>query len=257
MSIASNFWIRAIPQTACSNNDNTKDIRGIVYYGSTPGTPNTTGYSYVDACVDEPLSKLVPHLALNAGQQQWSDLEQVSIVASTNVFLWALNGTSFHADWNNPTLLQMYNNNTNFTTANHVIRLDEADQWAYIIIQAENAVAHPFHLHGHDFYILGQGAGTFKSTDLLTTSNPTRRDVAMLLGSGYLVVAFKTDNPGAWLMHCHIGWHTDMGLALQFIEQYSAARQLINYDLLNSTCKAWATYVAAQAVEQPTYDDGI
>jgi drug/metabolite transporter superfamily protein YnfA len=26
----------------------------------------------------------------------------------------------------------------------------------------------------------------------------------MLPGGGYLVLAFVTDNPGAWLMHCHI-----------------------------------------------------
>lgn len=31
-----------------------------------------------------------------------------------------------------------------------------------------------------------------------------RRDVASLPGGGYLVLAFKTDNPGSWLMHCHI-----------------------------------------------------
>jgi FtsP/CotA-like multicopper oxidase with cupredoxin domain len=28
--------------------------------------------------------------------------------------------------------------------------------------------------------------------------------VAMLPGGGWLVIGFITDNPGAWLMHCHI-----------------------------------------------------
>jgi Putative multicopper oxidases len=77
----------------------------------------------------------------------------------------------------------------------------------------------------------------------------------MLPGSGYLVVAFKTDNPGAWLMHCHIGWHTEEGFAIQFLERYSDARKLIDYDTLNSTCEAWDAYITEASVEQE--DDGI
>jgi hypothetical protein len=38
---------------------------------------------------------------------------------------------------------------------------------------------------------------------------------------GYTVIGFQTDNPGAWLMHCHIIWHVDGGLALQWIERPS------------------------------------
>jgi hypothetical protein len=56
----------------------------------------------------------------------------------------------------------------------------------------------------------------------------------MLPENGYLVIAFKTDNPGAWLMHCHIGWHT---VAIQFVEQYSEINSLIDYDNLHASCK--------------------
>lgn len=41
-SVASDFWLRAIPQTACSDNDNADDIKGIIHYGSSTGTPETT-----------------------------------------------------------------------------------------------------------------------------------------------------------------------------------------------------------------------
>ncbi|XWW97935.1 hypothetical protein V2A60_005931 [Cordyceps javanica] len=263
-SVASDFWMRAIPQVACSNSGNADDIRGIVYYGDAPGTPTTTGHGYVDACVDEPVASLVPHLAVDAGEQHWVDLEEVSILVVSDVLLWTLNGTSFNASWANPTLLQLLHNSgdaaaaADYTTDSHVVQLDEADQWVYLVVQAENAVPHPIHLHGHDFFILGQGTGTYDAgRDLLSLANPARRDVAMLLGSGYLVLAFKTDNPGAWLMHCHIGWHTNMGLALQFVERPDAARELIDADFLNSTCAAWSSYTAAHAVEQAKYDDGI
>lgn len=63
-------------------------------------------------------------------------------------------------------------------------------------------------LHGHDFAILAQGVGEWDSLDpkpVLSLNNPLRRDVALLEATGYLVIAFRTDNPGVWLMHCHIG----------------------------------------------------
>ena len=95
------------------------------------------------------------------------------------------------------------------------------------------------HLHGHDFLLLGQGTGTFPGSSALTLTNPPRRDTAIMLSSGWMVMAFQTDNPGAWLMHCHIGWHQVEGLALQFLERQSEIKALIDYDVLNSTCASW------------------
>ncbi len=251
--------MRAIPQKSCAGGRNPSDVRGIVYYRDEPSEPTTSGYPYVDACVDEPVASLIPQVALSAGTQDQSDQEAVSLTPSNNegVVLWAMNNTSFYVDWKNPTLLQLYNNNT-YTRRNHVISFDQADSWIYVIIEAQNAVAHPIHLHGHDFSILAQGSSTFnQSTDLFSLTNPMRRDVALLPGSGHLVLAFKADNPGIWLMHCHIGWHANQGLALQFVERAEEARALIDYELLNKTCADWGTYTAQASVTQGRYDDGI
>jgi FtsP/CotA-like multicopper oxidase with cupredoxin domain len=90
-----------------------------------------------------------------------------------------------------------------------------------MVIAITMSVPHLIHLHGHNFFILVQGSSTYLSSSVrLNTANPPRRDTAMLPASGYLVIAFETYNPGAWLMHCHIGWHTSEGFALQFLEQY-------------------------------------
>tara|TARA_R110002060_G_scaffold19817_1_gene27096 strand:+ start:102 stop:488 length:387 start_codon:yes stop_codon:yes gene_type:complete len=121
-----------------------------------------------------------------------------------------MGGTTFLVDWADPTLQQVIDG-SNFTTQDHVVQVDDADEWVYFVIATTNAQPHPIHLHGHDFYVLAQGTGTFSDTTTLNLVNPMRRDVAMLPGAGYLVIAFITDNPGAWLMHCHIGWHTDEG----------------------------------------------
>jgi len=77
----------------------------------------------------------------------------------------------------------------------------------------------------------------------------------MLPAAGYLVIAFYTDNPGAWLLHCHIGWHTEEGFAIQLVEQMSTALDYMDVDTINSTCQAWDTYVnSADIVED---DSGI
>lgn len=99
--------------------------------------------------------------------------------------------------------------NTRLNT--EIPRANFFSQWTFWIIQQTSdspPIPHPIHLHGHDFFILGAQEGAiFDTTTSVTTlnfNNPPRRDVAMLPQRGYLVIAFPTDNPGAWLMHCHI-----------------------------------------------------
>jgi hypothetical protein len=54
---------------------------------------------------------------------------------------------------------------------------------------------------------------------LFNYDNPPRRDTALLPGGGFLAMAFRPDNPGAWLLHCHIAWHQSSGLGLQILVQ--------------------------------------
>ena len=62
------------------------------------------------------------------------------------------------------------------------------------------------HLHGHDFAIVQQiGGATFPNGLNPKFNNPPRRDVVLLPTDGYVIIAFRTDNPGPWLIHCHIG----------------------------------------------------
>jgi hypothetical protein len=79
-------------------------------------------------------------------------------------------------------------------------------------------------LHGHDFAILKQvSKGTYTPGTPLNTCNPARRDVVLLPQNGYVVIAFKADNPGNWLMHCHIALHASFGLAAQILERQGDA----------------------------------
>ncbi|RFU23841.1 hypothetical protein B7463_g12498, partial [Scytalidium lignicola] len=251
------YWMRAIPQTTCSENDSADNIKGIIRYDSTSTSdPTTSAYSYTDSCDDEDVSNLVPYLSLNAADSDVSDDFAVTVGKSGNVFKWYMAGTTFVAEWENPTLLQIYNGNDTYTTASHVIDLATANEWVYFIIETANTVPHPIHLHGHDFYILAQGTGTYADVDpTLQLDNPPRRDVAMLPGGGYLVIGFQTDNPGVWLMHCHIGWHTSEGLALQLAERASEIPALVDDTVLSDTCTAWNSYGSSSGVVED--DSGV
>lgn len=90
------------------------------------------------------------------------------------------------------------------------------------VVISRDLGSNPFrqiHLHGHDVYILRQGEGLFLNHYSLNTQNPPRRDTAQLPAGGHVVLAFKTDNPGAWLLHCHIAFHLHHGFARVVIER--------------------------------------
>lgn len=116
------------------------------------------------------------------------------------------------------------------------------------------------HLHGHDFYILGTGTGTFSASSAsLNYVNPPRRDTVQLVSQGWAVIAFKTDNPGAWLLHCHISWHAAGGLSLGYLERPSDIPSLYSVDVnsqaYQNTCTNWKSYASKMVYKQS--DSGL
>jgi hypothetical protein len=67
--------------------------------------------------------------------------------------------------------------------------------------------------------------------------------VALLPAGGYLIIAFRADNPGSWLMHCHIAWHASAGLAVQILErQTSIHPSTAAMRNAEATCQKWNTW---------------
>ena len=83
----------------------------------------------------------------------------------------------------------------------------------------------------------------------------------MLPAAGYEVIAFQADNPGVWLMHCHIGWHVSMGLDLQWVERRTEIAALYNGTAnsgttgLSDVCTAWDRY--ENGIDLVEYDSGV
>lgn len=253
--------MRAIPADRCSQNEMANNIRGIIYYGNHPTQPHTNPFPFTNICEDEPITNLVPHVPKNVDPPIYPVWNKNVTVNNTrneqNFFRWQFNSTSMNVSWDNPTLQQVYNNELSFTNSSGVIELPFKDKWVYLFIQ-NTRVTHPIHLHGHDFSILAQGsseAGQLQWNGSIVTRNPPRRDTAVLAGNGYLFMAFRTNNPGAWLMHCHIGWHVNEGLALQFLERYDEIRDLVDYAPFKRNCAAWDEYLDSEVIVQE--DSGV
>jgi hypothetical protein len=84
----------------------------------------------------------------------------------------------------------------------------DTDSWVYLLVSSHGsmpvnhrmfpAVAHPIYPHGRDFAILQQSSTQYKVGESNSKlDNPPRRDVALLPKEGFLVIAFKADNPGS------------------------------------------------------------
>ncbi|KLU86700.1 hypothetical protein MAPG_05712 [Magnaporthiopsis poae ATCC 64411] len=85
--------------------------------------------------------------------------------------------------------------------------------------------SHPFHLHGHDFWIMERGGGAFDWTHYhseVAVPGPSvldrpRRDTVTIEPYSWVLVRFVADNPGLWAFHCHMAWHMEAGLLMQFM----------------------------------------
>ena len=44
--------------------------------------------------------------------------------------------------------------------------------------------------------------------------NPLKKDTVYVPAAGYVVLRIKADNPGLWLLHCHVLWHQGVGMAM-------------------------------------------
>ncbi|RRT62504.1 hypothetical protein B296_00026973 [Ensete ventricosum] len=103
-----------------------------------------------------------------------------------------------------------------------------------VILQNANALAdnvseiHPWHLHGHDFWVLGYGDGRFEEKDAskFNLENPPLRNTVVIFPYGWTAIRFVADNPGVWAFHCHIEPHLHMGMGVIFAEGVDHVRRI-------------------------------
>ncbi|WOL14028.1 hypothetical protein Cni_G22808 [Canna indica] len=84
------------------------------------------------------------------------------------------------------------------------------------------AESHPLHLHGYNFFVVGQGSGNYDPTKDPAKFNlvdPVERNTVGVPAGGWVAIRFLADNPGVWFMHCHIEAHLSWGLKMAWVVQ--------------------------------------
>lgn len=224
----SNYWFNTTFSSApCGGSLNTRPAMIFQYSGAANTNPTNAGTVPPDSRCQDVLtyspvvSKTAPVASFTAGPSNTLNTNIQVNNAIARVF-WPVNNSPMVVNWGNPTLEYVKNGNTGSLPANaNVLSVPTGNVWAFWLIQNNSSIPHPVHLHGHDILILGASPALASpinpanrlrpynpSVDgpTLKGNNPTRRDTTMLPAWGWLAVAFRTNNPGAWLMHCHIAW---------------------------------------------------
>ncbi|GLJ52123.1 hypothetical protein SUGI_1108630 [Cryptomeria japonica] len=92
-----------------------------------------------------------------------------------------------------------------------------------VVFQGTNifvADNHPMHLHGYDFYVVGEGFGNYNAqTDPQSFNlvDPPLRNTFGVPVNGWAAIRFRADNPGVWFLHCHFDDHLSWGLTTVFV----------------------------------------
>lgn len=68
----------------------------------------------------------------------------------------------------------------------------------------EGTMAHPFHMHGQRFQVV--------ATDGLAIAGRAWKDTVQVESGAALTLMSQMDNPGDWLIHCHILEHAESGM---------------------------------------------
>jgi hypothetical protein len=252
-----------------------EDRIGIIRYDENddgePYTPPPSEKHPGYGCRDPPPKDLVPIVPrkvgrevngfkpvdyLKIGLQGWPNISD----PYSRIHKWTLVNRTQYIDWREPSLKKLAQDpNAEFDPETAPVFLDyDTGEWVYFVVMNNYTLdsantprtiprsVHPIHLHGHDFVILAQGDGIFTKDVVPNLDNPARRDVVNCPIGGYVWIAFQINNPGAWLMHCHIAWHASAGLSLQFIEQRSKIKGLIDeagsLPQLVERCEQWTEH---------------
>ena len=81
-------------------------------------------------------------------------------------------------------------------------------QHVVIELMNQTMMAHPMHLHGHHFQVIGLNGNNFAGAV---------RDTVLVPSMGSVRIAFDANNPGRWPLHCHNLYHMLTGMMTELV----------------------------------------
>lgn len=234
---STNYWMRAQMITHCFSDDNpvlNPDVQALITYTNTTDelSDSADWSTALDlVCEDLSPSMLTPALVEIAPPPDKAfrvDISfQIGAYALDRAYINSTTWTAAKVPTLNQAVAGLKADNSTFNASGLSSAFDKASQFVISIpeyqvidlpINSLDEGAHPFHLHGHQFWIMASGFGDFdwNSYATLNTTNPMRRDTLTIDAYGWTLIRFRADNPGLWALHCHISWHMESGLLMQF-----------------------------------------
>ncbi|KAG9495444.1 hypothetical protein J7337_013691 [Fusarium musae] len=251
VTTASAFWMRARMVTHCFKNKNERlqsETRAIIRYTSKDGKTapeEPKSKEWPDAieviCRDLNTTALRPVEVISPPPAD----EVIVLRANFEIGDWRLargffNESTWHANATHPSLHRFLESGLQSTSAKNPIAINEQvfeRQREFVLettgirtidisINNFDDGAHPFHLHGHKFFVLLQGRDGYppSAADLPKylgsrglLENPLRRDTLTVEGYAWAVIRVVLDNPGLWAFHCHNTWHAESGMLMQML----------------------------------------
>ncbi|EGG02349.1 multi-copper oxidase laccase-like protein [Melampsora larici-populina 98AG31] len=245
-TVGSTFYLRAAMDTDCfawlapGMDGQAATARAIIRvvnatattYNTTVTTPTSTDWSdsVSGDCLDLDPNTLVPLVPENActnvlgrlfyeSSFGFSTTTENSTTVSKGRFF--VNDTTWLTYVYQPLLSEMTSGGRGFLNTSEVAAFTMETNGCYDIVinNLDAAINHPYHLRfvdGVDAKTVATGTGALNDTAAATltynTTNPLRRDSSQVERTE--IVA---DNPGVWILHCHIGWHLGAGFAGVFV----------------------------------------
>ncbi|MBK8161514.1 MAG: multicopper oxidase domain-containing protein [Rhodospirillaceae bacterium] len=111
-----------------------------------------------------------------------SKTEMVMLTGGGADYVWGLNGKSSMHDV--------------------IFKVREGERYE-VMFHNMTGMAHPMHLHGHYFKVVGIGNERIDGA---------LRDTVLVPVGGMVTIQFDANNPGTWAFHCHHVYHMNSGM---------------------------------------------
>ena len=122
----------------------------------------------------------------------------------------------------------------NFCSCVHLVEVNYGDLVEFIFVdetattfEFDAETIHPIHVHGYEYAIVAMDEPD-NPTEPITVEfikkldnegkikrnfdYPPIKDTSVVVDGGYTIMRFLANNPGMWMVHCHLDFHMETGM---------------------------------------------
>ncbi|CAG8444745.1 16862_t:CDS:10, partial [Funneliformis mosseae] len=173
-------------------------VKAIIHYDGAPedSVPTDNPWTdFLEECIDLDQKTLQPLYEEKIPKATREIIHEIAF----------LNGSTYITNLTTSTLTKVFEGTAaNLPISENAFTFNTFGEVVDIYFINTDEGEHPFHMHGHQFWLLGIGNGTKVEKTALNTVNPIKRDTSTIPINGWSALRFVADNPGVWGHHCHM-----------------------------------------------------